>query len=67
MNQGLNNISNPGKTSTLVPIAIDREVIAADIVELAPTPGLRAPDFLVAKLVYKLISYRFQGRLGSGP
>lgn len=42
----------------------EREVVAADVVELAPTPGLHAPDFLVAKLVYKLISYRFQERLG---
>jgi agmatinase len=42
----------------------EREVIAADVVELAPTPGLHAPDFLVAKLVYKLISYRFLDRLG---
>jgi len=41
----------------------EREVVAADVVELAPTPGLHAPDFLVAKLVYKLISYRFQDRL----
>ena len=41
----------------------ERDVIAADVVELAPTPGLHAPDFLVAKLVYKIISYRFQRRL----
>jgi agmatinase len=41
----------------------EREVVAADVVELAPTPGLQAPDFLVAKLVYKLIAYRFQDRL----
>jgi agmatinase len=41
----------------------EREVVAADIVELAPTPGMPAPDFLVAKLAYKLISYRFQNRL----
>ncbi len=41
----------------------ERDVVAADVVELAPTPGLRAPDFLVAKLVYKLICYRFQERL----
>ena len=34
----------------------EREVVAADVVELAPTPGFHAPDFLVAKLVYKLIS-----------
>ncbi len=38
-----------------------REVIAADVVELAPTPGLHAPDFLVAKLVYKILGYRFNG------
>ncbi|MGB0543653.1 MAG: agmatinase [Longimicrobiales bacterium] len=42
----------------------ERNVVAADIVELAPTPGLPAPDFTVAKLAYKLISYRFQDRLG---
>jgi len=40
----------------------EREVVAADVVELAPTPGMPAPDFLVAKLVYKLIAYRFQAR-----
>jgi agmatinase len=28
-----------------------------DVVELAPIPSLRAPDFLTAKLVYKLFSY----------
>jgi agmatinase len=41
----------------------EREVVAADVVELAPIPGLSAPDFLVAKLVYKLIGYRFEDRL----
>ena len=40
----------------------EREVVAADVVELAPTPGLHAPDFLVAKLVYKLLAYRFEER-----
>jgi agmatinase len=28
-----------------------------DVMELAPIPGFRAPDFLAAKLVYKLFSY----------
>jgi agmatinase len=28
-----------------------------DVVELAPIPGFRAPDFLAAKLIYKLFSY----------
>lgn len=36
-----------------------RTVVACDLVELAPIPGLTAPDFLVAKLAYKLIGYRF--------
>lgn len=38
-----------------------RRVHAADIVELAPIPGFPAPDFLVAKLLYKMIAYRFLG------
>lgn len=37
----------------------ERTVLAMDVVELAPIPGLPAPDFLVAKLVYKLLGYRF--------
>lgn len=41
----------------------ERNVIAADIVELAPIPGLVAPDFLVAKLCYKMIGYKFEGAL----
>jgi agmatinase len=39
----------------------ERTVHAVDVVELAPLPGLSAPDFLVAKLVYKMIGYRFAG------
>lgn len=35
----------------------ERKVCAVDVVELAPIPGLAAPDFLVAKLVYKMIGY----------
>jgi agmatinase len=37
----------------------ERNVRACDVVELAPIAGLHAPDFLVAKLVYKLIGYKF--------
>lgn len=33
-------------------------VIGCDVVELAPAPGMVAPDFLTAKLVYKLIGYQ---------
>jgi agmatinase len=34
-----------------------KKIIGADIVELDPIPGLSAPDFLAAKLVYKIINY----------
>jgi len=44
-------------------VLAEREVVAADVVELAPAPGMHAPDFLVAKLVYKLINYRFWNRM----
>ena len=35
----------------------EREVVGADVVELAPVPGLTAPDFVAARLVYKMIGY----------
>lgn len=38
----------------------ERVVHGVDIVELAPIPGMSAPDFLVAKLAYKMIGYRFE-------
>jgi len=38
----------------------EREVVGCDVVELAPSSN-RSPDFLAAKLVYKLLAYRFQG------
>ncbi len=45
----------------------ERTVVGVDVVELAPIPGLVAPDFLVAKLVYKLVAYLQHGRTaGSG-
>jgi agmatinase len=40
----------------------ERHVVAADVVELGPIPGLAAPDFLCAKLVYKMIGYYKAGR-----
>ncbi|MFQ5538372.1 MAG: agmatinase [Gemmatimonadota bacterium] len=40
----------------------EREVVGADIVELAPVPGLHAPDFVVAKLAYKLFAYHLEAR-----
>jgi agmatinase len=37
----------------------ERKVIGADVVEHCPIPGLHAPDFLAAKLVYKMLQYCF--------
>ncbi|MBD3161897.1 MAG: agmatinase [Candidatus Eisenbacteria bacterium] len=34
-----------------------RRVVGFDLVELAPIPGLHAPDFLAAKLVNKVLGY----------
>jgi agmatinase len=37
-------------------------VTGFDVVELCPNPANKAPDFLAAKLIYKLISYKFSNR-----
>jgi agmatinase len=36
-----------------------RDVVGFDVVELCPNDYNKAPDFLAAKLVYKLLSYKF--------
>jgi agmatinase len=36
-----------------------KNVVGFDIVELCPNPQNKASDFLAAKLIYKLLSYRF--------
>lgn len=41
----------------------ERTVVGCDVVELAPAPGLHAADFLVAKLLYKILGYRFEVEL----
>jgi len=38
-----------------------KDVVGFDVVELCPNPHNRAPDFLAAKLIYKLLSYKFGG------
>ncbi len=40
----------------------ERRVVGADVVELAPIPGVVAPDFLTAKLIYKLVAYHQRAR-----
>jgi agmatinase len=42
-----------------------RRVVGCDIVELCPMPGNVAPNFLCAKLIYKILTYRFSGEIGS--
>jgi agmatinase len=37
-----------------------KEVVGFDIVELCPDNKNKAPDFLAAKLIYKLLSYKFK-------
>ena len=39
-----------------------RNVVACDVVELSPIPGMHAPNFLCAKLIYKILTYKFAGR-----
>jgi agmatinase len=36
-----------------------RTVVACDVVELCPIPGVVSPNFIAAKLVYKLLTYKF--------
>jgi len=42
-----------------------RRVVGCDIVELCPLPGIVAPNFLCAKLIYKILTYRFGRELGN--
>jgi agmatinase len=38
----------------------NKNVIGFDVVELCPNPRNKASDFLAAKLIYKLLSYKFE-------
>ena len=52
------------ETLTLLKAVMSRRrVVACDVVELSPLPGLMAPNFLCAKLVYKIFGYRFAAEL----
>jgi len=46
-------------TNYLKRVFSNREVVGFDIVELAPIRGLSAPNFLVAKLYYKMLNYKY--------
>jgi len=52
-------LSWPEITRLLRATAERRRIVAADIVELSPIPGMIAPNFLCAKLIYKLLTYCF--------
>ena len=47
-------------TKYLKTIFENKNVVGFDIVELAPIECMRAPDYLVAKLYYKMLSYKFK-------
>jgi agmatinase len=45
--------------SLLETVIREREVVGMDVVELCPIPGFIAPDFLAAKLVFKMLATLF--------
>lgn len=46
-------------------VAKKKKIVGMDVVELAPIPGNSAPDFLAAKLTYKILGYVFLKELKS--
>ena len=49
----------PELTKLLRKVFLARDVVAADLVELCPIPGIASPNFVCAKLVYKMLGYKF--------
>ncbi|MHC4744180.1 MAG: agmatinase [Planctomycetota bacterium] len=47
--------------SFLKKVFAERDVVGFDVVELCPNAKNKAPNFLAAKLIYKLLSYKFGG------
>lgn len=45
-------------TNLLKAVFTRRQVVACDLVELCPIPGLTSPNFICAKLVYKMLTYQ---------
>jgi agmatinase len=46
-------------TRFLRKVAQEKKIVGFDVVELAPIPGLVAPDFLAAKLIYRFLGEIF--------
>jgi agmatinase len=42
-------------------VIITRNVVGFDVVELCPSETNKSPDFIAAKIIYQLLSYRFSG------
>jgi agmatinase len=40
-------------------VILKRNVVGFDVVELCPSPSNKAPDFVAAKIIYQLLSYKF--------
>ena len=51
-----------GVCSLLRTVAAERQMIGADVVEVAPIPGQHTTEFLAARLAYKLIGYHHSSR-----
>lgn len=47
-------------------VCAKKNIIGMDLVELAPIKGLQAPDFLAAKLLLKMILYKFKAKALGG-
>jgi len=47
-------------SDTLIDELKRADVVACDLVELAPSPGLHHADFTAARLAYKMIGMRFR-------
>lgn len=41
-------------------VVAEKEIVGFDLVELCPNKNNRSSDFLAAKLIYKLLSYKFE-------
>lgn len=42
-------------------VSAKKNIVGFDVVELCPNTINKAPDFIAAKLIYKLLSYKFEG------
>ena len=51
-------------TLLLKAVAMNRRIVAADVVEVLPLPGSAQTEFLAAKLIYKLIAHIEMNRRG---